>query len=65
MVEGNDLEAEDILMAIVKLPPAVEERLKERAAKSGLTLEEYLRWTPLSRPKTGAPSLLPVRPSWS
>jgi hypothetical protein len=23
-----------------------------------------LRWTPLSRPKNGDPSLLPVRPSW-
>lgn len=29
-------------MATVNLPPAVEQKLKERAATSGQTLEEYL-----------------------
>jgi hypothetical protein len=36
----------------------------EADSHAKVQMRQVLRWTPLSRPKNGDPSLLPVRPSW-
>jgi hypothetical protein len=67
-------EQEKTMAVILNLPPAVEQQLKERAARNGQTLEEYLQHLalreagglnpPLSRPAITYPEEFSSPADW-